>query len=295
MKNYFGKYIYVITPRQKGIVDLDKFSARDVLEDVGWMRDYKIFEVMEAKGKIVFHLDYHLERLTSSLTKASLFSAFQTEIYCKSPFLEKIIAEILELNNFPASLVWIYVTGGLTYDGFSAYALPNLYILTSPFSRPLLKKGEGRRLKTVYCQRHNPLIKNTDYFNAERLLSYDISTLGYDDILYSDGSQLLETSRANFFIVINGTIFTARDYVLEGITRKIVLDLAHKNHIAIGLGPIKFRNLEAAEEAFITSTTKGVWPVIAVDEKRFEVGPITLKLREMFNNYRNNYFKNHQK
>ncbi len=290
MKNYFGKYAYVSTLRQKGIVKLERLSARDILEDIGWIRDYKVFEVMEAKGKIVFHLDYHLERLNSSLVKASLLSAFPVN----SQFLEKTIAKILELNHFPASLIWIYLTGGCTKDGFSPNSPPNLYILASRFSRPILYVGEGLCLKTIYCARQNPLIKNTDYFEAERIIS-SISALGYDDILYSGGSQLLETSRANFFIVRNGVIITAKYYVLEGVTRKIILDLAQRKNIAVEMRPIEFRDLEMTEEAFITNTTKGVWPVIGVDEKRFEVGPITLKLRELFNNYRNNYFKNHQK
>lgn len=305
LKNYFGEYAYVSTPQQGGIVELERISARDILEDIGWMRDYKVFELMEAKGKIVFHLDYHLERLNSSLAKAGLPLDQQ---YRKFRFLEETIAKILELNNFPASLVWIYVSGGYTRDGFSPCALPNLYILASRFCRPALKKGEGLRLKTVCHERPEPLIKNTNYFEAEKLLFPSaLFVMGYDDVLYCDipgpgeknalDREISEVSRANFFIVNKkGVVATPAPGVLMGVTRKVVLDLARRRKdFQAEARFILLKDVMEAREAFITNTTKGVWPVVAVDEKRFEVGPITLKLRELFDKYRSEYFKSCQK
>jgi branched-subunit amino acid aminotransferase/4-amino-4-deoxychorismate lyase len=133
-----------------------------------------------------------------------------------------------------------------------------------------------------------------------------LPALGYDDVLYCDlpsgpgkentlDREVLEAARANFFIVDkNGTVVTPDVGVLLGITRKVVLLLVYENFPAEE-SPIFLKDIMDAREAFITNTTKGVWPVITVDEKRFEVGPVTLKLRKMFNNYRNNYFKNHRK
>lgn len=323
-KNFLGKYAFIAASGKMGIVNIDELGARNLFEDTGWMRDYKVFEVMEAKGEVVFHLEDHLKRLSVSMLFSSLpFSLdsrrekpaspnasldfeskraslggpeeihseeFLDKMVSFGAFLEKAITKTLEINCFPASLVRVYVTGGWTDDGFSPGGPPNLYILASRFSRPKLKKGEGLRLKTVNYSRQFPLVKNTDYFVAEVVLPH-ITIGGYDDILYCRDNSVLETSKANFLAVKNGKIITPREGILFGVTRKIVLGLVAKADLRLAERAVSLEELKEADEAFIANTTKGVWPVIKIDEKKLKIGPVTLKLRKIFEDYRKKYYK----
>jgi len=290
-KHLFGKFAVIFTSKKPEIVDIDQFGARNIFEDTGWLRDYKVFDVMEVKENIVFHLSDHLKRLTRSadlnyLPTIGILGDF-------GRMARQAIEKVLEANKFKSSLVWVYITGGKTDDGFRQISRPNIYILVSLFSRPKLKKGAGLRLKTIDFVREFPEIKNTNYFTAEKLQT-QLTVDGFNDVLYCRGMEsALETSRANFFIVSeNGIIKTPSDNILFGVTRSIVLYLANNNNFSVKEQIIKPEDVREAKEAFITSTTKGVWPIIKINEKLFEVGPATLKLRELFEKYRREYYKN---
>lgn len=311
-KNFLGKYAFICNSKKVGIVKLDELPVRTIFEDIGWTRDYKVFEVMEAKKTVVFHLDDHLERLNRSMLSTSLpfccgkkkapintflpYMNAGAEMYESmkdhfNVFVEKAILQVLEVNAFPASLVWLYFTGGSTNDSFNPISAPNLYIVNAPFIKPKLQKGKGLRLKTIPFCRHFPLIKNTNYFVAELSLPH-ITVAGYDDIAYCHNNDIFETSKANLFIVKSGIIMTPSKNILMGVTRNVVLELIHR----AGLGVlekerIERTEIEGADEVFITNTTKGVWPVVKVDEKSFKVGPITLKAKQIFENYRKAYYK----
>lgn len=78
---------------------------------------------------------------------------------------------------------------------------------------------------------------------------------------------MTEGSSSNLFIVQDGRIVTAPAgrYILRGITRDIVLELAEKDDIPVEERFFSKEELLAAEEAFITSTTMEVMPVVRVD------------------------------
>ncbi len=288
-KELFGKWAFIVTPKKRGIVNIDGFPARIVFEDLGWLRDYKVFDVMEARENIVFHLDDHLGRLGNSYYLSSI-TCFPADISSKV-FLEKAIKKALNKNGFKSSLVKIFLTGGWTNDGFHPKNTPNIYILISPFSRPKLKKDDGSRLTTLNYSRQFPDIKNTDYFAAEINQKFLI-TDGYDDVLYCPNHDfVLETAQANFFVVKDGIIIAPFENILLGVTRKIILNLAGKNGFKIEQRLVRPEDICNASEAFITCTSKGVWPVIKIENKVFPVGPITLRLRNIFEKYRKEYFK----
>ncbi len=291
-RSFLGKYTFICTSKKVGIVKLDELPGRIIFEDTGWTRDYKVFEVMEAKKTVVFHLDDHSERFNGSMLSASLpfcCGKKKTPIYSSLPqetarnafngLVKKAILQILEANAFPASLIWLYFTGGSTNDSFNPTGAPNMYILNAPFMKPKLQKGKGLRLKTIpYC-RQFPLMKNTNYFVAELSLPH-ITVAGYDDIVYCHNDDVLETSKANLFIVKNGIIMTPSKNILMGVTRKVVLELARNASLkALEKEKIERTEMERADEIFITNTTKGVWPVVKVDNKSSKVGPMTLKVK----------------
>ena len=111
---------------------------------------------------------------------------------------------------------------------------------------------------------------------------------GHDEILLVDEyGQVAETPTANVFIVDSeGTLLTPPvNRVLLGVTRSTILDLARANGLQVREAPILPDELLAASEVFLTGTTAGVWPVVAVDGAPVgsgEVGPVALQLQERF-------------
>jgi D-alanine transaminase len=87
-------------------------------------------------------------------------------------------------------------------------------------------------------------------------------------ILVRDG-YVTEAANANVFAVLDGVLVTPPKgpELLPGITRDIVLELAHENGIAVREGAIHIDALRGADEVWVTSSTREVVPVIALDDK----------------------------
>ncbi|MBI2617337.1 branched-chain amino acid transaminase [Candidatus Gottesmanbacteria bacterium] len=125
------------------------------------------------------------------------------------------------------------------------------------------------------------------YINSS-LARGDAANLGYDDaLLMSADGHIAEGSGANFFIVRDGVLVTPPKYgdVLEGMTRRTILQLAHDLDI-----PTEERNIDRtevyiADEAFLTGTGAQVAWVAEVDGRKIgtgKMGPITEKINKLF-------------
>src|SRR5581483_1509251 len=89
----------------------------------------------------------------------------------------------------------------------------------------------------------------------------------------------------NVFFVKDGKTFTPGENVLEGITRKTVVELAHEIGVPIEAGNYPADALRAADEAFISSTAGGIMPVTKVDGKILgdgRPGPVSWRLHELY-------------
>jgi branched-subunit amino acid aminotransferase/4-amino-4-deoxychorismate lyase len=89
---------------------------------------------------------------------------------------------------------------------------------------------------------------------------------GADDILYYSNGIVRECPRSNFFMIKNGTLITASDKMLLGITRKNIIKIATENNIPVEERDFTVEELKTADEAFITSSTKRVTSVRQIDD-----------------------------
>ena len=86
------------------------------------------------------------------------------------------------------------------------------------------------------------------------------------DVLYHHNNMVTEFPRANFFMVTNKDILvTAANNILEGITRKKILELA-KDFIKAEVRDISMNELMHAKEAFLSSTTRRILPVVKIED-----------------------------
>jgi branched-chain amino acid aminotransferase len=126
---------------------------------------------------------------------------------------------------------------------------------------------------------------NANYMNS-RLAVTDAHIKGFDyPVLLNDRGQVAEGSGQCIFIVRDGVLRTPgrTDGILEGVTRRIVLDLAAELGIPSEEGPIDATELYVAQEAFYAGTAAEVLPISEVDGYLLDApGPVTTRLQEAY-------------
>ena len=111
----------------------------------------------------------------------------------------------------------------------------------------------------------------------------------YDDAIMLDWrGYIAECTTSNIFMVKNGQIFTPiADCFLNGITRQTVLKIAYELQVHCQEVRISKEDLMNADEVFITGTAVEIVPVSLINDTKFEIGPITSKLKEVYANLAN--------
>ncbi len=106
----------------------------------------------------------------------------------------------------------------------------------------------------------------------------------YEAIFHRDG-MVTEGAATNAFMVIGGVLRTypLSNYILPGITRAVLLELARELGIPIEERPVPLHDLPHVDELFVCGTTTDVQPIVTLDDKPIasgKPGPITIRLRD---------------
>ncbi len=259
------------------------------ITDLGFLRGYGMFDFLLIKnGQPLFVEDY-LDRFWRSAHQLKL----------KVPLdREQLIAHIHQLigsNGLADASIRLVLTGGYASDGYSPSENANLVILEHEYPTCHPDKYEkGISLLLHEYQRQFPAIKTTNYV-VGILMREQLQKAGADDLLFYQNGFITETTRANFFIVTpEGGIVTAGEGILEGITRKHTLMLARK-HYQVEMRQPEVEELKTAKEAFITSSTKRVMPVVQVSDiviGNGKPGPVSAHLLELLKEAETAYLQN---
>ncbi len=108
---------------------------------------------------------------------------------------------------------------------------------------------------------------------------------GETAILVDADGNLVEGPGFNIFTIKNKCLVTPSSGVLEGITRRTVIELAEEHGFTVRCGELSLDEAYEADEIFITSTAGGVMPVYELDEcliAKGQPGAITLKLQKEY-------------
>lgn len=147
---------------------------------------------------------------------------------------------------------------------------------------------QGVATITRHIVRHDPNTKATDFLAQQEALRRQLPPGVFEVLLTDAVGCILEGSSSNFFAVVNGCLITAPDnLVLKGITRARVLALAQEAHLPVDFTPV-CPPFERLDEAFITSSSRGVVPVVHIDTCTIgtgKPGPITRHLHDAYNAY----------
>lgn len=169
------------------------------------------------------------------------------------------------------------------------YGHSRVMVTLAPFEpQPAAVYERGVRLALAPAlQRRHPQAKTADFTLARR--AYPInSDASYDFLLLDEEGHLLEGSTSNFYAVRDGSVWTAGEGMLEGITRKIVLELVEESGIELRLQAPRLGEASQLDEAFLSSSSRGLVPVREIEGQVVGIGrpgPITKQLMLAYDNF----------
>lgn len=264
------------------------FSKATVnLDDLGILRGYGAFEALKTVNGKIFLFNEHFERLKKSAEYLAVkLPAAKTEI-------KEIIFELIKKNKIKNAAIRIVLTGGRSEDTvhFNSSS-PTFYILASELA-PLKSEfyKNGVKLITLEYFRQIPELKTTAYLMAVKEINKRQKKEKFFEILYMDKGNILECATSNFFIFQGNKLITAKERVLCGTMRNLVVNLA-KREFSVQETAIKIKDLNSATESFITATNKNILPSVKIDDKIIgdgKVGKNTKRLMEMLRVFIENY------
>jgi branched-chain amino acid aminotransferase len=260
---------------------LPKSEIKIGLDDLGFERGYGIFDYCRVRnGKIPFLSD-HLERIDHSQ------SVLQLEQPASMPFIREVIEHLQSQNQFPDAYFKVIITGRIQNQVIQ----PIITVFQDMYKPyPESMYADGISLILEEYDKPFPLYKTTFYLGSFRQQTR-MKMNGSEDVLFYFNDSVRECSRCNIFIVKNGLIYTPEKNLLWGVTRKHVIACAKQNTIVIEKD-ISVKELFAADEVFITSTTRNIMPVVKIEDTLIgngKVGDITKQLMVQFETYCDSY------
>ncbi|HXI57838.1 MAG TPA: aminotransferase class IV [Polyangia bacterium] len=264
-------------------------EAKISVFDRGFLYGDSVYETIGTAYGRLFAADEHLARLERSAQRIGLVPPPRTEI-------ARAIGETVAAAANPESRIRVILTRGTgKLDLDPAAALDTqLVVIVFPLGPPTPEMyAKGVVVSIVSIARNSPraidpAVKSGNYLNNVLALGEARRRFGaYEAILCAADGGVAEGASSNVFLVSGGVVATPSSEVgiLDGITRAKVIELCRQNGIPIEERRISPEQLREADEAFITSATRGVLPVTRIDDQPLangRPGPITRRLITLY-------------
>lgn len=213
------------------------------------------------QGDRFLRLDAHLDRLEQSASLAG------SPIPIDRPAIRRALAQAISQAGHAESRLRLTLTLEPTSGGSNRCPAEkgDVFIALEPFYgfEPNLY-AEGARCLTVSLRRQRPRAKMNDFFGPSRQVYASLPAGIHEGLMTDENDAILEGLTSNFFAVYQETLWTAQDGVLPGVTRGLVLEIA-ADVLPIRLEAVRLAQISGSSEAFITSSSREVMPVIEID------------------------------
>lgn len=261
-------------------------KARVSVFDHGYLYGDGIFETLRSYREKIFRFDDHFARLQASAERIAL------DLPWEKDFCRELLQKSLQVNNSPDALLRLSISRGEGPPGLdpALCSNPTVVIIPRPFCGCTAEDyARGVSLSIVSVRKNltealDARIKSTNFLNNILAKIEAKKKEATEGILLNQDGFLTEGTVSNLFFVSSGVLCTpsTENGILEGVTRKVVLEIARKEKIAVVEGSFPPETLLQADEVFLTNTSWEVMPVTRVDRKSCDVGPITRRLMEAF-------------
>ena len=264
--------------------------------DHGFLFGEGVYDVVRTYGRTPFLFDRHVRRLRRSAEMIGLDVPF-SDAELVARVRETSSAFFAHPDNESVADVYVRLVltrgvGDITYDPSSCPS-PSLVIIVKallPLAPSVYECGVKVIIASV-VRNHpnsiNPLIKSNNLLNNALAAQEAIRAGAFDAVMRNYRGELAECSGTNLFVVKGGRLLTPPldAGLLSGITRGFVLELCPEVGVPVEQKVLHDDDLFGADESFLTSTTKEVVPIVAVDGRTIgdgHPGPVTKRLLEAY-------------
>ena len=263
-------------------------EARVPILDWGFLRSDATYDVAHLWRGSFFRLEDHLDRFESSMAR----------LHLRSPYgrvrVREILVECARLSGLRDAYAEVICTRGVPPAGsrdprdcennFFAFVVPFVWI-ASPGKQEHGLHATISGVQRISPGSVDPTAKNYHWLDLTMGLYEAYERGGETAILVDREGNVVEGPGFNVFVVRDGVVLTPDSGVLEGITRRTVMELSSDLGIPLERRSIPAGEMRRAEEAFVTSTAGGIMPVTKVDGRALgdgKPGPVTSRLRDAY-------------
>jgi branched-chain amino acid aminotransferase len=227
----------------------EKKASLPLTQSILW--GFGIFETLRTyRNRAFFRIEDHMSRLFDSAEQIGLAIPYGKE-------------EILEM------LKKIARRSAHEIQRIKIVAIPECIIITSTEYEESKEIYNGVECLSVICQRSLPQIKSISYLPS--IVSHNKAEQEgcFDAILLDNSGEVYEGAFSNIFWFEDDILCTRKDKVLPGIMRKVILEISP---FEMEYKTIRIQDLYEMREIFLTSSVKGIVPVVGIDRRQIGDG-----------------------
>jgi D-alanine transaminase len=256
--------------------------------DRGFIFGDGVYELVPVYSRVPFRLDEHLARLERSLGEAKIKNPYSRAQWRSS------IYQLIDAQPFEDQGVYFQVTRGVAKrdHAFPKDLQPTVFMMSNPLTNPpaaQVEKG-GAAVSAVDNRWLRCDIKSISLIGNCLLRQLSAEAGAAETILFRDG-KLTEASASNVFIVRRGVILSPAksNLILPGITYDVVTELARANDMALEFRDVTEAEVRAADELWVTSSSKEVLAIVELDGQRIgdgKPGPVFRRMYQLYQEFK---------
>lgn len=263
-------------------------EARVPVLDRGFIFGDGVYELVPVYSRVPFRLDEHLARLERSLAAVRIRNPYSRAEW------RDLIGQLVARQSFDDQGVYFQVTRGVAKrdHAFPNDVAPTVFIMSNPLVGPpqeLIERGAAAVSaaddRWLHCD-----IKSISLIGNVLLRQASAEAGAAETILFRDG-KLTEASASNVFVVKDGVIQSPpkSNLILPGITYDVIVELAASAGLALEFRQLTQAEVRAADELWVTSSSKEVLAIVLLDGKPVgegRPGPLFRQIHRLYQEFK---------
>jgi D-alanine transaminase len=256
--------------------------------DRGFIFGDGVYELVPVYSRVPFRLDEHLTRLERSLGEAKIRNPYSRAQWRANVY------QVIDAQSFDDQGVYFQVTRGVAKrdHAFPKGLEPTVFMMANPLvSPPQAQVDKGGAAVSATDNRWLRCdIKSISLIGNCLLRQMSAEAGAVETILFREG-KLTEASASNVFIVKRGVIQSPpkSNLILPGITYDVVSELARANNLPIEFRDVSEAEVRAADEIWVTSSSKEVLAIVELDGKGVgdgRPGPVFRRMHQLYQEFK---------
>ena len=259
-------------------------DAKVSVFDRGFLFGDGVYEVIPVLNGRIVEMSHAIERLNRSLGEITMAWP------CSREEFKRVLEDLRQRNQLQEGYIYLQVTRGVAERDFAFPAsIPSSFVAWTAVKKlienPLA--ATGVKVVTVPDLRWKRRDIKSINLLAQCIAKQEAASRGAFEGWMTEDGVVTEGASSSAYIVKDNTIITRAlsNAILPGIRRKVILKMAREHNMALVERPFTVDEALAADEAFMSSATTLVMPIVEIDGKPVadgRPGAVTLKLRAMY-------------